>query len=166
MFFAGLRKLGPSALGRIAVQGLPAFVFLSAGLDTLLVSGPGLTGATLANLGFGSPSVATVMAVLIGTAEVGLGLWLASGWLPSACAAVTAVVVVVFSGALVVLGNRIGWTQPCGCGGVILGLGTVQWGLVRNAFVFGAALFLLIPRSWWASSATRLGVASSQPGTL
>ncbi|MBW7904607.1 MAG: DoxX family membrane protein [Phycisphaerae bacterium] len=166
MFIAALRKLGPLVLGRITVQGLLAFVFLSAGLDKLLVSGPGLTGATLANLGFGSPTGTTLMAVLVGAAEVGLGLWLASGRLPNLSAAVSAGVIVVFSGALVVVGCRLGWTQSCGCCGLFLGLATVQLGLVRNALMFGAALFLLVPRTWWATSAPGLGGAPAQPRTL
>ncbi|MBK8267904.1 MAG: DoxX family protein [Planctomycetes bacterium] len=124
-----------SVLGQAAL----ATVFVVAGVHKVM-DGPGNLLAMLGALGW-SDSVWIAQAIPF--FEITVGCWLASGRLPRACGWVTLTCLFVLSATLVLLGNKIGWREQCGCMGPF-SRGTIQEGLIRNGALILIAIGLLI----------------------
>lgn len=128
--------LGP--LVNLLLQGTLAFVLLSAGLQKW-AEGPARVAVTLEALEWFPPFVSIYLARALVLAEVGLGIWLVTGWSPQAAALSAGVLFGVFTLALVQLGASVGWDRPCGCAAHWLGEDSIRVGVVRNIVLLGAS---------------------------
>lgn len=88
------------------------------------------------------PSGATSLSLAVPLVEFALAILLLSGWRARACATAAAILLAIFSGALLRM-HRL-HVGGCGCFGERASGGAVARGLVRNALLAGAALWVVM----------------------
>lgn len=129
------------AIGARLLQGVIAWVFLTAGVMKLL-EGTSSLHASIAHVGWIPVAWNARIAGALPAIEIGLGAWILSGWRSRLAAAVTLVALPVFTSSLVSLGFRFGWRQDCACTPV-LSPSSIGAAIVRNAILTAACVWLI-----------------------
>lgn len=129
------------------LQGVVGVVLLSAALMKL-AEGVSSVHAAILLLGVLSPEWSARAAVALPLFELLIAVWLITGIRPRAALLVAAVLLALFTAALIGLGTRLGWRHDCGCNALLVPT-SIGLAIVRNA-----VLLLLVA---WAARLLRSG---------